>query len=84
MSLPNLFVHRIAVMENPHLVDRVQVRFTRRRHKGRVVRKFARNPRCYGLRPSEQAWFMHGNCIMCHPVMAAQIRKRLGYAEVTP
>lgn len=70
---------RINILESRWLTKRVQYRFSRR-HKKRVVKKFAKNPRNFREVPDTAVYVVPFGQI-CHPTVAARLRDAIKKEE---
>lgn len=70
---------RIRIIESMMLTKRVQFRFSRR-HKKRIIKKFARDPRNFRQEPDTSVYLTPFGQI-CHPSVAVKIRAALKAAK---
>ena len=73
--IPNgFFYYGFKIIESDLLVDRILKKRCRSK-KRRIVKKWNKNPKNWGSKPSELIYRMSGNILVAHPVVVAKIKE---------
>jgi hypothetical protein len=65
----------MTIIESPHLTTTTQFRFPKSKCR-RIRKKWSKQPKNFRTLPDEN-FYQYENKIICHPIMARQLRKTL-------